>query len=64
MRRLILPKGVKNETAINRTIRFDGDLFDALTELTEDTGLTFNRLVNICLRFAIENTELAGDQDD
>ena len=57
MGKLIIPKIPQKGTTINRTIRFDGDIYDALTALAESSGMTFNRLVNVCLRYAIENTE-------
>ena len=57
MSKLIIPKKPLKNTTINRTIRFEGDIFDALEELSQTSGMTFNRLVNTCLRYAIENIE-------
>jgi len=57
MGKLILPKVPQKGTTINRTIRFEGDIYDALSALAESSGMTFNRLVNVCLRYAIENAE-------
>jgi len=57
MNKLILPKFPSKGTTVNRTIRFDGDIYDALSSLAETSGMTFNKLVNVCLRYAIENTE-------
>ncbi|MCL2798339.1 MAG: hypothetical protein FWD58_09860 [Firmicutes bacterium] len=55
--KLILPKYPQKGTTINRTIRFDGDVYDELSALVETSGMSFNKLVNVCLRYAIENAE-------
>ena len=42
-------------TAINRTIRIRGDLFEKLSDLSEKHDITFNKLVNQCIEYALEN---------
>lgn len=44
----------KAET-INRTIRFKGETYDTLLALSEEHEITFNKLVNQCVEYALEN---------
>lgn len=40
---------------IPRTIRFTEELFDALLELSENKGVSFNSLVLQCCNYALKN---------
>ena len=42
-------------TSINRTIRMKPELFDRLMELSEKTGVSFNKLANQCISYALEH---------
>lgn len=44
-------------SSINRTVRFKPDTFDRLNELSEKYGISFNKLVNQCVEYALENLE-------
>lgn len=44
-------------SSINRTIRIDPNLFEKLTELSEKHHLSFSKLVNQCIAYALENLE-------
>ena len=57
MKKLVIKKDVEKISSINRTIRFKPEHFDKLMELSETTGVSFNKVVNQCLDFAIENLE-------
>jgi len=55
MKKLVIKKDAEKISSINRTIRFKPEHFDVLMELSEKTGVSFNKIVNQCLDFAIEN---------
>ena len=42
-------------TSINRTIRMKPEIFDRLMELSERTGVSFNKLVNQCIEYALSH---------
>ncbi|MDR2714728.1 MAG: ribbon-helix-helix domain-containing protein [Coriobacteriales bacterium] len=39
-------------SSINRTIRMKPEHFERLMYLSEETGVSFNRIVNQCIEFA------------
>ncbi|GHV03668.1 hypothetical protein FACS1894211_16440 [Clostridia bacterium] len=41
--------------AIIRTIRIKGETYDKLTDLAEKHNITFNKLVNQCIEYALDN---------
>lgn len=41
--------------SINRTIRVKAELYDKLMILSEQTGASFNKIVNQCIAYALEN---------
>ncbi len=43
--------------SINRTIRFKPELYDWLNLLSESTGVSFNKLVNQCIQYALDHSE-------
>lgn len=44
-------------SAINRTIRLKSDTFDRINELAEETGVSFNKIVNQCIEYALDNLQ-------
>ena len=44
-------------SSINRTIRISVEMFDRLTELSEKNGISFNKLVEQCIGYALENLD-------
>ena len=42
---------------INRTIRIKAEMYDKLIDLSERTGVTFNKLINQCINFALSNLD-------
>lgn len=44
-------------SAINRTIRLKSDTFDRINELAEETGVSFNKIVNQCIEYALDSME-------
>lgn len=45
----------QKSTAINRTVRIQGDTYDKLMELSERYSLSFNKVVNQCLEYALSH---------
>ncbi len=48
-------KKEKKINSINRTIRMDPEQFDKLMELSEEHGVSFNKVVNQCIEFALSH---------
>ena len=44
-------------SSINRTIRMKPDTFDRLLALSEETGVSFNKIVNQCIEYALSHYE-------
>ncbi|MEG1778538.1 MAG: hypothetical protein RR263_00430 [Oscillospiraceae bacterium] len=42
-------------SSINKTIRIRPEVFDKITELSEKHDISFNRVVNQCLDYALKN---------
>lgn len=40
--------------SISRTIRLKAELFDQLMELSEESGVSFNKIINQCVTYALE----------
>ena len=43
--------------SINRTIRIKAEYFEKLTLLSEETGVSFNKIINQCIEYALKNIE-------
>lgn len=50
-----IPFGGKDNDSINRTIRWYGPTYDRLMEIVGTHKVSFNRLVNECVKFALDN---------
>ncbi|MEG2380173.1 MAG: ribbon-helix-helix domain-containing protein [Oscillospiraceae bacterium] len=57
MDKLIIKKDEEKISSINRTIRIKPECFDKLMEISEKTGVSFNKIVNQCLEYALKNLE-------
>lgn len=44
-------------SSVSRTIRIKAEVFDRLTELNLRTGVSFNKVVNQCIEYALEHYE-------
>ena len=56
MRKFIIPK-MEEENTITKTIRIKRNTADKLEKLAVNNNITFNRLVNECIDFALQNME-------
>lgn len=44
-------------STVSRTIRMKAEIFDRVNELNLKTGVSFNKIVNQCIEYALENYE-------
>lgn len=42
-------------SSVNRTIRMKPEVFETLTRLSEENDVSFNKLVNQCIEYALAN---------
>lgn len=52
-----LEKDAEKISSINRTIRMKPDVFDKITALSDETGISFNKIVSQCLEYALNSME-------
>ena len=43
--------------SVNRTVRLKAEYFDKLTLLSEETGVSFNKIINQCIEYALQNMD-------
>ena len=55
MAKFKIDKDKLNAKTINRTIRLKEDTFDKLMELSEVSGVSFNKVVCECIEYAISH---------
>lgn len=55
MNKLVIKKNDEKISSINRTIRLKPECFEKLMEISENTGVSFNKVVIQCLDYALEN---------
>ena len=46
-----------NRKSINRSVRFSPELYDKLVDLAKDNGISFNKMVGLCINYAIDNLD-------
>lgn len=44
-------------SSISRTIRLKSETFDKINELNLKTGVSFNKIINQCIEYALANME-------
>jgi len=44
-------------SSISRTIRLKAETFDKINDLSEKTGVSFNKIINQCIEYALANME-------
>lgn len=57
MEKLKIKKETQKISSINCTIRIKPECFDKLMELSEKNGISFNKVVNQCLEYALDNLD-------
>ena len=53
MDEFVITKDENKISSINRTVRFRPEHFEALTELSIQTGVSFNKILTQCIEFAL-----------
>lgn len=49
--------GDERLSTVSRTIRMKTETFDRINELNLKTGVSFNKIANQCIEYALENYE-------
>ena len=44
-------------SSVSRTIRIKDETFDKINEINMKTGVSFNKIVNQCIEYALKNYE-------
>ena len=57
MDKFIITKDENKISSINRTVRFKPEHFEKLTELSAQTGVSFNKILTQCIEFALSRLE-------
>ncbi|MCL2775467.1 MAG: hypothetical protein FWD71_19305 [Oscillospiraceae bacterium] len=52
---------IEKEEHINKTFRLNLKLVKQMEKICDDRGISFNKLVDICVRYAIENLDTDED---
>ena len=53
MDKFVINRDENKISSINRTIRFKPEHFEKLTELSIQTGVSFNKILTQCVEFAL-----------
>ena len=53
MDKFVITKDENKMSSINRTVRFRPEHFEKLTELSVQTGVSFNKILTQCIEFAL-----------
>ncbi len=57
MGKFIIQKDTEKISSINRTIRMKPEHFEKIMEISEKNNISFNKVVNQCIEYALENLE-------
>lgn len=57
MDRFEIQKDEGRPQSINRTIRLQAEVFDRLMELSQKNGVSFNKIINQCIEFALAHMD-------
>lgn len=57
MKKFKIEKNIAKISSINRTIRLKPENFEKLMDLSEKNNISFNKVINQCIEYALENLE-------
>ena len=57
MSKFSVNKDAAKISSINRTIRIKPEHYDKIMVLSEETGVSFNKIINQCIEYALENMD-------
>ncbi len=52
-----IQKDIEKISSINRTIRMKPEHFDKIMKISEKNNISFNKVVNQCIEYALNNLE-------
>ena len=61
MEKFVIDKTDRKMSSISRTIRMREETFDRINEINRRTGVSFNRIVNQCIEYALAHYEDNGE---
>ena len=61
MDKFIIDTSESKLQSISRTIRMKEETFDRINEINRQTGVSFNKIVNQCIEYALEHYEENGN---
>ena len=53
MENFVIDTSDRKMTSISRTIRMKEETFDRINEINRQTGVSFNKIVNQCIEYAL-----------
>ncbi len=62
MEKFTIDKTERKMSSISRTIRMKEETFDRINEINRQTGVSFNKIVNQCIEYALANYDSEIDQ--
>ena len=57
MDKFMITKNENKISSINRTVRFKPEHFEKLSELSAETGVSFNKILTQCIEFALSRLD-------
>lgn len=62
MEKFLIDRQDRKMSSISRTIRMKEETFDRINEINRRTGVSFNKIVNQCIEFALAHYDEAEDE--
>lgn len=63
MENFVIDTSDRKMSSISRTIRMKEETFDRINEINRQTGVSFNKIVNQCIEYALAHYDSeSGDQ--
>ena len=58
MDKFVIKSDENKISSINRTVRFKPEHFEKLSELSEQSGISFNKVLTQCIEFALSHLDV------
>ena len=55
MENFVIQKEIEKMPSINRTLRIKPEHYDKIQEISDSTGVSFNKVVTQCLEYALKH---------
>ena len=62
MEKFVIDTTDRKMSSISRTIRMKEETFDRINEINRQTGVSFNKIVNQCIEYALAHYDEASDE--